>query len=106
MHNRPGSDCFWREVIRRLLCCDHLRQVTRIVTWQFKGVSFTAKGDNMSLVIKDTDVPGTVQVSIAFVDAKGQPAKVDGVPTWVASDPTIVDSVTPAADGMSAAIHV
>lgn len=60
----------------------------------------------MALVVKDTDVPGTVSVSIAFVDGKGRPAKVDGVPTWVASDPTIVDTVTPAADGMSAVLHV
>lgn len=60
----------------------------------------------MSLVVKDTDVPGTVTASIAFVDAKGKPAKVDGVPTWVASDTTVVDSVTPAADGISAVLHV
>ncbi len=60
----------------------------------------------MSLVIKDTDVPGTVTVSIAFVDGKGKPATVDGVPTWTASDPAIIDSVTPSADGMSATLHV
>lgn len=60
----------------------------------------------MSLVIKDTDVPGTVTASIAFVDAKGKPARVDGVPTWTASDTTIIDTVTPAADGMSATLHV
>ncbi len=60
----------------------------------------------MSLVIKDTDVPGTVDVAIAFLDAKGKPAKVDGVPTWVASDTSVIDSVTPSADGMSAKLHV
>jgi hypothetical protein len=105
-HHVPGSDCFWREVLRRVLCCDTAGAVTRVATYIFKGVSFTAKGDNMALVIKDTDVPGTVNVSIAFVDAKGKPATVDGVPTWAASDPTIIDSVTPAADGMSAVLHV
>lgn len=60
----------------------------------------------MSLTLKDTEVPGTVEVTVAFVDAKGKPAKVDGVPTWVASDNTVIDSVTPAADGLSASIHV
>lgn len=60
----------------------------------------------MSLVLKDTDVPGKVTVTVAFVDSKGKPAKVDGVPTWVASDPTVIDSVTVAPDGMSAELHI
>lgn len=60
----------------------------------------------MSLVVKDTDVPGTVTVKVAFKDAKGKPAKVDGVPTWSASDPTIVDVVTADADGMGATLHL
>lgn len=60
----------------------------------------------MALVVKDTDVPGTVDVSISFKDAKGRPAKVDGVPTWKAEDPTVVDSITPSADGMSAKLHL
>lgn len=60
----------------------------------------------MSLTVKDTDVPGTVDVSIAFKDAKGRPAKVDGVPTWAADDASIIDLITPAADGMSAKLHV
>ncbi len=60
----------------------------------------------MALVVKDTEVPGTVTVSVSYVDAKGKPATVDGAPTWVASDPTIIDSVTPAADGLSAVLHI
>ena len=60
----------------------------------------------MSLVVKDTDVPGSVTATISFKDAKGRDAKVDGVPTWAASDPTIVDSITAAADGLSAVLHV
>jgi len=28
------------------------------------------------------------------------------VPTWVASDASVIDNVTPAADGMSAKLHV
>jgi hypothetical protein len=106
MHHEHASDCYWREVLRRVLCCDHVREVVRVVTYQFKGVSFTAKGEHMSLTVQDTQVPGTATVNVAFVDAKGKPAKVDGVPVWVASDPTIVDTLTVAADGMSATIHI
>ena len=60
----------------------------------------------MALTIKDTDLPGTVDVTVSFKNAKGNPAKVDGVPVWTASDPTVIDSVTPAADGMSAKLHI
>jgi hypothetical protein len=91
----------------------HRRVITRRATYSYKsdngsikGISFTAEGDHMALVVKDTDVPGTVTATVTFADAKGKPAKVDGVPTWVASDPTIVDTVTPAADGLSAVLHV
>lgn len=44
-----------------------------------------------------------VPVSIAFVDVAGNPAKVDGVPQWGTSDPTVL-LVTPAEDGMSAEV--
>jgi hypothetical protein len=87
-------------------CGGKHRTITRRVTYLFKGVSFTSEGADMALVVKDTDVPGTVDVAISFVDSKGKPAKVDGVPTWTASDSTVVDSITAAPDGMSAKIHV
>lgn len=41
-------------------------------------------------------VTGTVK----FVDRKGNPAKVDGVPVWNVSDASLVKA-TPSADGMS-----
>jgi hypothetical protein len=85
--------------------CGH-QQVIRKVTYRFKGVSFTAEGNNMSLVVKDTDVPGTVQATVSFKDAKGRDTKPNGVPAWAASDPTIVDSITPSADGLSATMHI
>lgn len=44
-----------------------------------------------------------VSVSIAPVDAMGNPAKLDGVPSWTVSDETIL-TVTPAEDGMSAVV--
>jgi hypothetical protein len=99
------SDCYWREVIRRLLCCD-CERIFRIVRYQVNGVSFIAKGDHMSLVLQTTEVPGSVSVSVAFVDSEGKPATVDGVPTWAASDPALLDSITPSADGLSATVHI
>jgi hypothetical protein len=93
--------------IERMVCGCHRKPLgTRIAAYRFKGITFQAQGDSMSLTVKDTDVPGTVDVSVAFKDAKGKPAKVDGVPTWAASDVTIVDSITPTTDGMGAKLHV
>jgi hypothetical protein len=42
-------------------------------------------------------------VSAKPVNARGGPAAIDGVPTWAVSDATIL-SVTPASDGLSAAV--
>jgi|SRR5690242_5931326 len=49
-----------------------------------------------------TDVQ-KVTATIAAVDAAGNPAQLDGAPTWSSSNPDIV-SVTPAADGLTAVI--
>jgi hypothetical protein len=87
------------------LCCD-CEKIVRVVRYQVNGVSFTAKGDHMSLVLQTTEVPGTATVSVSFVDSEGKPATVDGVPTWAASDPMILDTITPAADGLSATVHI
>lgn len=39
-------------------------------------------------------------ITIQPVDAKGHPAKVDGVPTWLTDNPAVV-ALTPSADGLS-----
>ncbi len=104
----------WAKPPQVVVCCSpcHCRRkkrknkVIRVVTYRFNNASFTAKGDNMSLVLKDVDLPGTVDVTVSFVNAKGKPASVDGAPTWTASDTTVIDSVTVAADGMSAKLHI
>jgi hypothetical protein len=44
-----------------------------------------------------------VQLSIAVVDRKGNPARVDGVPAWSVSDAAVL-TVEPAADGLSALV--
>ena len=51
----------------------------------------------MALLLTDTQ---KVLLSIQPVDAKGYPAKVDGVPAWDTSDPTVVD-IVPSVDGLS-----
>ncbi len=42
-------------------------------------------------------------VAVTFVDAKGAPALVNGVPVWASSDTTAA-TAAPAADGMSAEV--
>jgi hypothetical protein len=51
------------------------------------------------IITADQEVP----VSVEFVDDHGNPAVVDGIPTWESSD-TAVLTVVAAADGMSAVI--
>lgn len=45
----------------------------------------------------------TAAATVAFVDAKGNPAVVEGAPVWSSSDPAVL-SVVAAADGMSAIV--
>lgn len=42
-----------------------------------------------------------VALAVAFATPAGNPARVDGIPTWVSSDPTVV-AVEVAPDGLSA----
>lgn len=52
----------------------------------------------MSVTLTDIQ---KVALSISPVDAKGNPAAVDGIPTWLVSDETLL-SLTVSPDGMSA----
>lgn len=45
----------------------------------------------------------SANAAVAFTNAAGAAAAVDGVPTWASSDDTVV-AVAPAADGMSAVV--
>jgi hypothetical protein len=81
-------------------------EVTRLVKYVFQGVSFTAKGDSMAMNVSVDQVPGTATITIAFQSQGGKPAKVDGVPAWSVSNANVVDKLTPAADGMSAEVHI
>lgn len=42
-------------------------------------------------------------VTLVITNAAGNPAQVQGAPTWATSDATVI-TVTPAADGMSAVV--
>lgn len=55
-------------------------------------------GEITMIQITDTQ---KVTLSIQPVDAKGNPALVDGAPAWNSSDPSII-TVAPSADGLSA----
>jgi hypothetical protein len=44
-----------------------------------------------------------VTLGVAFVDKKGNPAKVDGVPQWLVDNPNVL-ALTPATDGMSCTV--
>ncbi len=50
------------------------------------------------MIITDTQ---KVNLTVSFQDAAGNPARVDGTPTWASSDESIV-TLDVAADGMSA----
>jgi hypothetical protein len=54
----------------------------------------------MATINTDQNYPN---VQLSITNAKGQPAKVDGVPVWATSDATQL-TVTPSADGMNAVI--
>lgn len=79
----------------RLARYDHFAQ-SFVFTQQIPGQP-PLKGATM-LVLTDIQ---SCHLTIQPVDAKGNPAPVDGVPQWSVSDPTIL-SLTVAADGMSA----
>jgi hypothetical protein len=55
------------------------------------------------LMAFEMTVTQQVEVSVAFTDKKGNPAKVDGTPEWL-SDNTDVLALTPAGDGMSCVV--
>jgi hypothetical protein len=62
------------------------------------------------LTVKDTDVPGTVVLTVSFVDAKGKAAKVDGVPMLAVDNAAVVDqspAFTDNGDGtFSSPLHI
>ena len=56
----------------------------------------------MATILKDSQ---EAAVAVEFVSKAGNPAIVDGVPTWGSSDPTIVEVVEVSEDGTSAKVR-
>lgn len=58
--------------------------------------------------IRATDLPGTIRFSVAApLDAKGNPARLDGVPVWtLTEDSTNCEITAQGADGLWADVHV
>jgi hypothetical protein len=55
-----------------------------LVTLQYDGLTtVTARGENMAYTLPDGNA---VKVKISYVDAQGNPARVDGAVEWSSSD--------------------
>jgi hypothetical protein len=65
-----------------------------LVRLKYGGFTITAKGDVMAYTLPDDK---SIAVQVAYVDAKGNPAKVDGDVTWGTSDSALatVESTAP-----------
>ena len=93
LRNKIGEILVW---LGKAISCGEPDAVGFIFTVRYLDTNKILKGiHNMIL----TDLQ-KVKMSIAPVDAVGNPAKIDGVPQWASSDETLV-SITPAADGLS-----
>lgn len=101
---RDPYDTF-RYFFCRVFCpCKHKedRRLRARVTLAVGSISMTCipEGAIMNFALPDD---ATASAAVAYVDAKGKPAKVDGAPVWSSSDPAVFD-VAAAADGMSAVV--
>ena len=68
--------------------------ILAVLTITYQRFTITAKGDRFMFTLPVDDA---VQMQVTYVDAEGNPAKVDGPITWASSDETLaeveVDSV-------------
>jgi hypothetical protein len=71
------------------------------VTLRYGLFSITAKGDDMSYTLASGM---QVHVQVAYVDANGNPARVDGDVAWNVSDAGVVEVVVDAADTSKALV--
>lgn len=86
------------------LFCQHIEshQPQVLVTLMVDRVSVTVnvlKGKIMFSLPDDK----TANATVSYVDAKGNPAMVDGAPVWSSSDDTVL-TVVASSDGMSAVV--
>jgi hypothetical protein len=98
-----------------LLCCERSVRIVPILgkiveqqsgspvakTPEHRGPRPNKRNLLMSFQMSDSQ---QTTVAVKFVDKKGQPAPVDGIPEW-STDNTDVLALTPAADGLSCLVQ-
>jgi hypothetical protein len=72
-----------------------------IVTLRYDGFTVSAKGEAMAYNLPNDKF---VEVRVAYVDAKGNPATVDGPVTWDTSDPNIASVAVDQGDTQQARV--
>jgi|SRR5215475_4748936 len=73
-----------------------------VVTLHYRDFTVTARGTDMAFTLP---VDNATKVHVAYVDAHGNPAKVDGDVTWGSSDPTILEVAVDTADSSNATVQ-
>ena len=73
-----------------------------LVTIRYDNFTITARGGEMAYALP---AGKQVTVQVAYVDAAGNPAKVDGDVTWDSSNDTLVDVAVDAADSTLAIVR-
>src|SRR5262245_31382853 len=72
------------------------------ITVRYEQFTITAKGDSMSY---NLPVDRQVTVKVAYVDASGNPAVVDGEVTWATSNEDVATVTVDAADSTQATVR-
>ena len=72
-----------------------------IVTLHYDNFTVTARGDDMAYTLPNDKV---VRCQVSYVDAKGNPAKIDGDVTWDTSDQNIATIKTDTGDSTQAVV--
>lgn len=72
-----------------------------LVTLRFDDLTVTARGENMAYTLASKM---QVHVQVAYVDAAGNPAVVDGPVQWTSSDTTIATVTVDGADSSKALV--
>ncbi len=88
--------CLSIDWARRKVCL----QETPRLSFRVSLGDFAVQGESMNVILPDTH---QFPVTIAVVDARGNPAEVQGVPSWASTDESVV-IVQPAVDGKSAIV--
>jgi len=76
-------------------------EIETIVTVRYQGFTAKAKGNQMAYTLGNDHF---IEVKVAYVDAAGNPAVVDGAPVWSSSDPSVLAVDVDAADAFSAKV--